>query len=66
MTDVYANGHSETFEFDDITLKVEREHEFIYCFMFEGDHLCVSTPPEPTAEQLIDALLTAAKDWRRL
>lgn len=64
MTDVFANLDYGQFEFHDVTLKVEREHEFIYCFMSDGEHICTSTAPDPTPEQLIDALLSAAKSRR--
>jgi adenine-specific DNA glycosylase len=64
VTDVFANLDYGTFEFHDVTLKVERPHEFIYCMMFEGSHVCTSTPPNPTEEELIDALLRAGKAHR--
>ncbi len=64
MTDFYSNLDYGTFEFHDVTLKVERESEYIYGAVFDGSHICVATEPNPTPEQLIDALLWEAKALR--
>jgi hypothetical protein len=62
MTEVFAVGDRGTYEFDEIGLALEREHEFIYEAVYRGHRILVTTNPNPSAAELIDALLTKAKE----
>jgi hypothetical protein len=64
MTDAYVNQSFETFEFHDIALDFEVDDVAVYSFWYEGREYSATTVPNPTAEQLIDALLTEVKAWR--
>ena len=61
MTDVFANADSRSYEFHDLALVLEREHEWLYEARFEGVNFVFSTRPEPEASDIIDELLHRAK-----
>ena len=52
----------EQYEFDELALALERDHEFIYEAVYRGHRILVTTNPNPSAAELIDALLTKAKE----
>lgn len=62
MTNAHAGS---TYEFFDIALYSESFDRYQYEFVFEGATLYASTRPHPNAEELIDALLTRAKEHLR-
>lgn len=64
MTDAYANEEHETYEFHDLCLWLEREHEWIFSARFEGVTILAATNPNPTPEEIIDELLHKAKEAR--
>ena len=64
MVDAYANDTGETYEFHDLCLWLEREHEWLFTAQFEGVTIIAATNPDPTPEEIIDELLHKAKEVR--
>jgi hypothetical protein len=64
MTDAYVNQSFETFEFYDIALHSSRPGIQVYEFVYDGVRLIAPTVPDPSPEELIDAMLTMAKAYR--
>lgn len=64
MTDAYANRNSAEYEFHDLHLWLEREHEWTYAAQFEGVTILAVTNPHPDPEEIIDELLHKAKAVR--
>jgi hypothetical protein len=62
MTELFATSDGGMYEFDEIGLALEREHEFIYEALYRGHRILFATNPNPSAAEVIDALLTKAKE----